>query len=65
MKHIVCILLFFVGLSVSAQKVAVKTNVLYDATTTLNLGADSELHQNGQSTFREITIRLSLVTTRR
>ncbi len=40
MKHIVCILLFFVGLSVSAQKVAVKTNVLYDAAATINAGVE-------------------------
>ena len=63
MKHIVCILLFFVGLSVSAQKVAVKTNVYcMTATTTLNLGAEFRIAPKWQSTFREITIRLSLVT---
>lgn len=29
-----------IGISLSAQNVAVKTNLLYDATTTFNLGAE-------------------------
>ena len=33
----VWILFLFVCISVSAQKIAVKTNLLYDVTTTLNL----------------------------
>lgn len=36
----VWILFLFVCISVSAQKIAVKTNLLYDVTTTLNLGAE-------------------------
>lgn len=40
MKTGVCILFLALGLSLSAQNVAVKTNLLYDATTTLNLAAE-------------------------
>lgn len=44
MKHIICVLLFFAGLSAAhAQKVALKTNLLYDATATLNLGVEGRL----------------------
>lgn len=39
-KLFVLITFLIVGLSASAQKFAVKTNLLYDATTTLNLGAE-------------------------
>lgn len=39
-KTLVWILFLFVCMSVSAQKIAVKTNLLYDVTTTLNLGAE-------------------------
>ena len=36
-------LLFTVSGMISAQKVALKTNLLYDATTTLNLGVEVNL----------------------
>ena len=39
-KLFVLITFLIVGLSVSAQKVAVKTNLLYDVTTTLNVGVE-------------------------
>lgn len=42
-KAFVWILLLFVSITVSAQKIAVKTNLLYDATTTLNIGAEFRL----------------------
>lgn len=40
MKNIICILFLMVGISLSAQNVAVKTNLLYDVSTTINLGAE-------------------------
>lgn len=40
MKRLLFVLLSCIGLSVSAQDVAVKTNLLYDMTTTMNLGAE-------------------------
>lgn len=40
MKRLLTILLVLMALSASAQKVAVKTNVLYDVTTTLNIGVE-------------------------
>lgn len=40
MKKSFCIIFLFVGISLSAQDMAVKTNLLYDATTTFNLGAE-------------------------
>lgn len=42
-KAFVWILLLFVSITVSAQKIAVKTNLLYDVTTTLNIGAEFRL----------------------
>lgn len=39
-KTLVWIFCVFVCVSVSAQKIAVKTNMLYDVTTTLNLGIE-------------------------
>ena len=40
MKLLLFVLLSCIGLSVSAQDVAVKTNLLYDMTATMNLGAE-------------------------
>ena len=40
MKRLLFVLLSCIGLSVSAQNWAVKTNLLYDMTTTMNLGAE-------------------------
>lgn len=40
MKRLLFVLLSCIGLSVSAQDVAVKSNLLYDMTTTMNLGAE-------------------------
>ena len=40
MRKIICVLFLFVGISLSAQDVAVKTNLLYDVSTTINLGAE-------------------------
>ena len=40
MRKSVCIIFLMIGISLSAQNVAVKTNLLYDATTTFNLGAE-------------------------
>lgn len=37
-----------IGISLSAQNVAVKTNLLYDATTTFNLGAEIGLSPGGR-----------------
>lgn len=39
-KALVWIFYLFVFVSISAQKIAVKTNILYDVTTTLNIGAE-------------------------
>lgn len=39
-KLFLLVTILFVGLSASAQKIAVKTNLLYDVSTTLNLGAE-------------------------
>ena len=39
-----------------AQKAAVKTNFLYDATTTMNLGVEFGFPQNGHLTYPETTI---------
>ena len=40
MKRLLFVLLSCIGLSVSAQNWAVKTNLLYDMTATMNLGAE-------------------------
>lgn len=40
MKNSLCIIFLFIGITLSAQNVAVKSNLLYDVTTTLNLGAE-------------------------
>lgn len=40
MKRILIFLMLLVSISLSAQDVAVKTNLLYDATATINLGAE-------------------------
>lgn len=40
MKRNVCLLLLLISVSLAAQNVAVKTNLLYDATATVNLGAE-------------------------
>ena len=40
MKRLLFVLLSCIGLSVSAQNWAVKSNLLYDMTTTMNLGAE-------------------------
>lgn len=47
-----------------AQKVAVKTNLLYDATTTMNLGLEIGLARNGLSTYPEIITPGSLMMKR-
>lgn len=39
--------LCFFALDASAQKVAVKTNLLYDATSTINLGVEFALTPSG------------------
>ena len=43
MKRLVFILLCFVGISVSAQDWSLKTNLFYDATSTMNLGFETKL----------------------
>ena len=43
MKRLLTILLVFVGVSVSAQDWALKTNLFYDATTTMNLGFETRV----------------------
>lgn len=43
MKKQLWMLLLFFALPLSAQKVAIKTNLLYDLTTTINLGAEVRL----------------------
>lgn len=43
MRKFLCFILLCVCLSVSAQKVALKSNLLYDATATFNLGAEMRL----------------------
>lgn len=41
MRKLFALITFLIaGMSVSAQKIAVKTNLLYDVTTTLNVGAE-------------------------
>ena len=40
MRKIFCVLFLLVGVSLSAQDIAVKTNLLYDASTTINLGTE-------------------------
>lgn len=40
MRNILCILLVLASLQVSAQSVSVKTNLIYDVSTTVNLGAE-------------------------
>lgn len=47
MRKSVCIIFLMIGISLSAQNVAVKTNLLYDATTTFNLGAEIGLSPPG------------------
>ena len=49
MKRLLFVLLSCIGLSVSAQNWAVKTNLLYDMTATMNLGA--EVHMSPQWTL--------------
>ena len=48
MRKSVCIIFLMIGISLSAQNVAVKTNLLYDATTTFNLGAEIGLSPGGR-----------------
>ncbi len=43
MKQFLVSLLLLISFSASAQKIAVKTNLLYDVTTTFNLGAEVKL----------------------
>lgn len=43
MRNILCILLVLTSLQVSAQSVSVKTNLIYDVSTTVNLGAEFDL----------------------
>ena len=43
MKRFVFILLCFVGISVSAQNWSLKTNLFYDATTTINVGFETKI----------------------
>ncbi len=43
MKKSLCIIFLFIGISLSAQDIAFKTNLLYDATATFNLGAEFRL----------------------
>ena len=40
MKRFIFMLLLCIGVSASAQKVAVKTNLLYDASATVNAGVE-------------------------
>ena len=40
MRKIICVLFLLVGVSLSAQNIAVKTNLLYDASSTINLGTE-------------------------
>ena len=51
-KALLWIFYLFVFVSISAQKIAVKTNILYDVTTTLNIGAE----------FRVVSILFSALT---
>lgn len=43
MKRILLLWMLFVSISLSAQDWAVKTNLLYDATATINLGVEKGL----------------------
>lgn len=43
MKKSLCIIFLFIGISLSAQDIAIKTNLLYDISTTINLGAEFRL----------------------
>ena len=56
MKKVAILILFMLGCAISeghAQKVALKSNLLYDATTTMNLGLEIGLAR----IFRSIIIR--------
>ena len=58
MKKVAILILFMLGCAISegyAQKVALKSNLLYDATTTMNLGLEIGLVRKW--TFRSIIIR--------
>ena len=43
MKKSLCIIFLFIGISLSAQDISLKTNLLYDISTTFNLGAEFRL----------------------
>ena len=58
MKKVAILILFMLGCAISeghAQKVALKSNLLYDATTTMNLGLEIGLARKW--IFRSIIIR--------
>ena len=60
MKKVAILILFMLGCAISeghAQKVALKSNLLYDATTTMNLDWRSDWRVNGRWIFRSIIIR--------
>ena len=49
-KLLAFIAMIFIGLSAGAQKAALKTNIFYDATATLNGGVEVKFAPNGPAT---------------
>ena len=55
MKKSLCIIFLFIGISLSAQDISLKTNLLYDISTTFNLGAEFRLAPKSDAgCFREL-----------
>ena len=50
------------GNKLSAQEWAIKSNMLYDATTTINFGIEKTIAPSGHSIYRETIIRSSSPT---
>lgn len=61
MKRILIFLMLLVSISLSAQDVAVKTNLLYDATTTINLGAEIISPKTKCNPFSKRFVQFSLL----
>lgn len=64
MKKSLCIIFLFIGISLSAQDISLKTNLLYDISTTFNLGAEFRLARNGRWMFPRTIILLHFQTVR-
>ena len=60
MKKSLCIIFLFIGISLSAQDIAIKTNLLYDISTTINSVPNSVWLLNGRWIFLRTIILLLL-----